>query len=76
MVDRLPRVLLRAEGLAAAVAATVFYFNAHYPWWLLVLLVLAPDLSMVGYLGGRISEPRLTTLLTPIHFLSFLPRSV
>jgi hypothetical protein len=54
MVDRLPRVLLHAEGLAAAVAAIVLYFNADYPWWLLVLLVLTPDLAMVGYLGGRI----------------------
>ena len=23
-----------------------------YPWWLLVALALAPDLSMVGYLAG------------------------
>jgi hypothetical protein len=47
-----PRVLLRAEGLAVAVAAVALYFHAGYPWWLFVLLVLAPDLSMVGYLAG------------------------
>ena len=47
-----PRVLLRAEGLAVAVAAVALYFHAGYPWWLLVVLVLAPDLSMVGYLAG------------------------
>lgn len=52
MVDHLPRMLLRAEGLAVAVASAVLYFNADYPWWLLVVLVLAPDLSMVGYLAG------------------------
>jgi len=52
MVGRLPRVLLRAEGLAVAVAAIALYFHADYPWWLLVALVLAPDLSMVGYLAG------------------------
>jgi hypothetical protein len=52
MLDRLPRVLLRAEGLAVAVAAVALYFHADYPWWLLVVLVLAPDLSMVGYLAG------------------------
>jgi hypothetical protein len=51
-VYRLPRVLLHAEGLAVAVAALALYFHAHYPWWLLVALVLAPDLSMVGYLAG------------------------
>jgi hypothetical protein len=52
MLDRLPRALLRAEGLAVAVAAVALYFHADYPWWLLVVLVLAPDLSMVGYLAG------------------------
>jgi hypothetical protein len=52
MVARLPRVLLHAEGLAVAVAAIALYFHAEYPWWLLLALVLAPDLSMVGYLAG------------------------
>jgi hypothetical protein len=52
MVDRLPRALLHAEGLAVAVAAIALYFHADYPWWLLVALALAPDLSMVGYLAG------------------------
>jgi hypothetical protein len=52
MVERLPGVLLRAEGLVAAVAAIALYFDADYPWWLLVALVLAPDLAMVGYLAG------------------------
>jgi uncharacterized protein DUF4260 len=52
MVDRLPRVLLHAEGFAVAIAAIALYFYADYPWWLLVALALAPDLSMVGYLAG------------------------
>jgi len=52
VVERAPRVLLRAEGLAVAVAAIALYFHADYPWWLLVALALAPDLSMVGYLAG------------------------
>jgi hypothetical protein len=52
MIERLPRVLLRAEGAAVAVAAIALYFHADYPWWLLVVLVLAPDVSMVGYLAG------------------------
>jgi len=43
---------LHAEGLAVAVAAVALYFHADYPWWLLVALALAPDLSMVGYLAG------------------------
>jgi hypothetical protein len=52
MADRLPRVLLRAEGFAVAAASIALYFHADYPWWLLVGLALAPDLSMVGYLAG------------------------
>lgn len=52
MVNHAPRVLLRAEGLAVGVAALALYFNADYPWWLLVALILAPDLAMVGYLAG------------------------
>jgi hypothetical protein len=54
VVERAPRVLLRAEALAVAVAAIALYFHADYPWWLLVALALAPDLSMVGYLAGPI----------------------
>jgi hypothetical protein len=49
---RLPRVLLRAEGAAVAGAAIALYFSEGYPWWLLVVLALAPDLAMLGYLGG------------------------
>ena len=52
MVDRLPRALLHAEGVAVAVAAIALYFHADFPWWLLVALVLVPDLSMAGYLAG------------------------
>jgi hypothetical protein len=52
VADRLPRALLHAEGVAVAAAAIALYFHADYPWWLLVALALAPDLSMVGYLAG------------------------
>lgn len=45
--------LLRAEGLAVLVAALVLYFDSGYGWVLLVVLALAPDLSMAGYLAGR-----------------------
>jgi hypothetical protein len=52
MTERLPRLLLHAEGAAAGAAAIAVYFHAGYPWWLLVALALAPDLSMLGYLAG------------------------
>jgi hypothetical protein len=50
VLDRLPAVFLRIEGAALFVAAVVLYFNAGYEWWLLLVLLLAPDLSGLGYL--------------------------
>jgi hypothetical protein len=47
-----PRLLLRLEGLAAAIGALVLYARAGGSWWLFVLLILAPDLSILGYLAG------------------------
>jgi Domain of unknown function (DUF4260) len=52
MLGRLPRVLLHAEGLAVFAGALVLYFDQDFGWVLLVVLALAPDLSMVGYLAG------------------------
>ncbi len=52
LLGRLPRLLLHAEGAAVAAAAIALYFYADYPWWLLVALALAPDLSLVGYVAG------------------------
>ena len=52
MLDRLPRLLLHVEGLALLVGALVLYFDTGFGWLLLVVLLLAPDLSMLGYLAG------------------------
>ena len=52
MLDRLPNYLLRAEGLAVVVAALTAYFYADYPWWLLLVLGLAPDVSMIGFVAS------------------------
>lgn len=54
MPDRIPRSLLHVEGAVVAVAAVALYFHLGYPWWLLVVLALAPDLSMIGYVGGPV----------------------
>ena len=48
----LPRVLLHLEGLAVLVGALVLYFDVDYGWLAIVVLFLAPDLSMLGYLAG------------------------
>jgi hypothetical protein len=50
--DRLPRLLLHTEGLAVAAASVTLYFHEGYEWWLLLVLALAPDLAMLGYLAG------------------------
>ena len=47
-----PRLLLHLEGAVVLLTATVLYFHGDHPWWLYLLLGLAPDLSMLGYLGG------------------------
>ena len=48
-LERLPRLLLRVEGLAVAAAAVALYFYDDHPWWLLLVLALAPDLALLGY---------------------------
>jgi hypothetical protein len=48
-VSELPHRLLRLEGLAVLGGAVSLYFHLGFGWILLVVLVLAPDLSMIGY---------------------------
>jgi Domain of unknown function (DUF4260) len=43
---------LRLEGLALGAAAAVLYFEQGYSWIAFVVLLLAPDLGMLGYLAG------------------------
>jgi hypothetical protein len=35
------------------VLAFIFYLRAGNPWWLFLLLVLVPDVSMAGYVRGN-----------------------
>ncbi len=52
MVSGLPLVLLRVEGAAVPAAAIFFYERYGQAWWFFAVLLLAPDLSAVGYLAG------------------------
>ena len=52
-VERLPRVLLRLEGLVVFAGAVVLYVDASYSIVAFAALFLAPDLSFLGYLAGR-----------------------
>lgn len=48
-----PGVLLRTEGLVLFALATGAYFLSGGGWVLFLVLLLAPDVSMVGYLANR-----------------------
>jgi hypothetical protein len=59
---------LRLEGLAVGAAAAVLYFDQGYSWIAFVLLLLAPDVGMLGYLAG----PRVgATTYDLLHFEGF-----
>jgi hypothetical protein len=64
-----PRTFLRVEGMAALGIAVGGYFTLNGPIWLLAVLALAPDISMIGYLAG----PRLGSLSYNIVHTYTLP---
>ncbi|MBM2710954.1 DUF4260 domain-containing protein [Mesorhizobium caraganae] len=45
-------LVIRLEWAAVAVVGIVLYALSGTSWWLFALLILAPDLSMLGYLAG------------------------
>lgn len=52
VVEGAPRIFLRLESAAVAIAAILAYRQLGQPWWLFAALILVPDLSMLGYLAG------------------------
>jgi hypothetical protein len=46
-------LILKLEGLAVFAAALYFYWQFGGNWILFVLLLLAPDISMIGYLKDK-----------------------
>jgi len=52
-LQKMPRILLHLEGAAVLTAALIFYGQSGYSWWLFALLLLAPDLSALGYLHSQ-----------------------
>jgi hypothetical protein len=67
----LPAVFLRAEGAVLFGLATFLYWWGEGGEGLLVLLFLAPDLGMLGYLGG----PRVGAVVYNL-FHTYLPPAV
>lgn len=69
-VFSMPRLLLHAEGLALFILATGLYAHFVGDWLLFVVLLLAPDLAMIGYVAnkkiGAMTYNALHTTLAPI----------
>lgn len=47
-----PRLILRAEGAAAAVVGIWLFMQAGQSWWMFVILLFAPDIAFAAYLAG------------------------
>lgn len=45
--------LLRLEELSMFLLGLLLFAALDYAWWIFPLLILAPDISMAGYLGGN-----------------------
>jgi hypothetical protein len=48
-----PKAILRLEGALVLAAASIAYAEIGRGWVMFALLFLVPDISMLGYLGGR-----------------------
>ena len=64
-----PKILLHAEGLTLFIAAIVLYAYTQGNGWAFLLLILTPDLAMVGY---RVN-PRVGSLVYNAVHTSVLP---
>lgn len=51
-VQGTPRSLLRLEGLLIALLCVWLFHRSGNSWWLFAGMIVAPDLSMLGYLAG------------------------
>ncbi|RWE78042.1 DUF4260 domain-containing protein [Mesorhizobium sp.] len=73
MATRPVDLIVRFEWVTVAALAVVCYALAHFSWWLFALLILAPDLSMLGYLAGprlgAVTYNALHILIAPLVLL-------
>ena len=49
----LPRLLLQAEGATLLIAAAAAFWALGGSWTLFAVLILAPDVCFLAFLGGR-----------------------
>ena len=69
-----PATFMRVIGFALLVGAIAIYARQHYGWWIFALLLLAPDLSALGYLinvrAGNLSYNMVHFLFLPLALLA------
>lgn len=46
-------MLLHIEGLVVLIVCLYFYGANEFNWWMFLVLILAPDISMLGYLINK-----------------------
>lgn len=46
------KILVQLEEFGLFLFSIYLYSTLDYPWWLYPLLILTPDIGMIGYLGG------------------------
>ncbi|GAB3799715.1 DUF4260 domain-containing protein [Virgibacillus kimchii] len=49
----MPKILIHLEGLAVLLLSVYFYFLVDYGWLFFILLLFAPDLSVLGYFADK-----------------------
>jgi hypothetical protein len=64
-----PRRLLHLEGAGILALTLVLYRAGHFHWWLFVLLLLTPDLFMLGY----VVNPKIGSAAYNLAHTSSLP---
>ena len=47
-----PKLWLRLEGLVLLIATIIAFASQHQRWWLYPVLLLVPDIFMLGYLAN------------------------
>ncbi len=53
VVSGIPNILLRGEGALVLAASTYAYAQFGMSWWIFAVLFFAPDIFMLGFLGGN-----------------------
>ena len=72
VVTSKPRLWLRLDALTLLVASLLLFATTHEPWWLVPLIILLPDVFMVGYLR----DTRLGALTYNVGHTYLLPATV